>query len=254
MLRRLIAATALTAGTSITAIVLLATPALAKGPTQARITGPGLDRAIVISGEGEPGQQGQLATLAGQTGLFTVLFGAIPGEPALTPLRNAPPSASLGPKYTLIYTLPGLTSQSGQADGQIRQDLYPRAGGGPVIYTPPGQPGYGGPRQDTTWLRGGPQLLSILDRLGVPPSAAHQAHKAIPPASRQAGSGVSAWLIATIAIIAAAALAGAALWLRHRRPTAGRGRRPRVRPPDSQNAVTARTGGGDGPGRTLPGQ
>ena len=41
MLRRLIVLTALTAGMTTAAVVALATPALAKGPSQAVITGPG---------------------------------------------------------------------------------------------------------------------------------------------------------------------------------------------------------------------
>lgn len=142
MLRRLIVVTALAAGMSI-AVITLATPALAKGPSQARITGPGLARAIVVSGAGEPGQQGMLAVLAGQTGLFTVLFGAdasVTSQPP-TPLRPQPPKASLGPRYTITYTVPGEYPLPGKQFGQIRQDLYPRAAGGPVIFTPPRQPG-----------------------------------------------------------------------------------------------------------------
>jgi hypothetical protein len=73
MLRRLIVVTALAAGMSIAAAVALATPALAKGPSQARITGPGLVHAIVVSGGGEPGLPGKLGSLAEQTSLFTRL-------------------------------------------------------------------------------------------------------------------------------------------------------------------------------------
>src|SRR5215472_12089568 len=238
MPRKLIAA-ALTAGMSMTVIVILAMPALAKGPTQARITGPGLDRAIVISGGGEPTEHSKLATLAGQTGLFAVLFGAVPGMPALTPLRSAPPGASLGPKYTLIYTVPGLPSPS-QMDGQYRQYLYPDAGGGPVIYTPPGQPSWA-QYQLSAWVRGGPQLLSILGRLGVKAVAPPQAGKAVasyrprttmppaPHASGKAAVGVATWLVAAIAMAAATALAGSALLLRRRAPIARRGGRAQVR-------------------------
>ena len=86
MLRRLIVVTALAAGVSIAAGITLATPALAKGPSQARVTGPGLVHAVVVSGDGEPGQQGMLAALAGQTGLFTVLFGPTAGIPGPTPV------------------------------------------------------------------------------------------------------------------------------------------------------------------------
>src|SRR5438876_964438 len=82
----------------------LAAPALAKGPSQARITGPGLAHAIVVTGSGEPGQLGRLSTLAEQTGLFTALFGTNASVPPQTPprLRTAPPKASLGPRYTII--------------------------------------------------------------------------------------------------------------------------------------------------------
>src|SRR6516165_4577594 len=123
MMRRLIVVTAFAAGISIAAAITLATPALAKGPSQARITGPGLVHAIVVSGEGEPGQQGRLATLAGLTGLFTVLFGPGAGVPAQTPTRlPPPPKASLGPPYTVIYTVPGVTPQPGEQFGQVRQE------------------------------------------------------------------------------------------------------------------------------------
>jgi hypothetical protein len=227
MLRRLIVVTALAAVMSIAAVITLATPALAKGPSQARITGPGLARAIVVSGAGEPGQQGMLAVLAGQTGLFTALFGADASVPYQTPtrLRPQPPKASLGPRYTVIYTVPGVTPQPGEQFGRIHQDLYPGAVGGPIIYTPPGQDGFGRPLQVTGWLRASPQLTRTLAQLGVPsrsgtryapqtrPAAAH------PAAAHQAGSPALAWLIASAAAIAAAALA-TGLLLRHRKPAA----------------------------------
>ncbi len=171
MLRRFIVLTFLAAGTAIAVTAAVATPALAKGATQASITGPGLARPVTISAQGEalPGQGDTLSSLAGQTGLFTVLFGpgsGTPDEPS--PLRTPPAAASLGPKYTVTYTVPGVTPEPGQADGQIRQDLYPRAAGGPVIYTLPGQQGFGQPLQATGWLRGTPQLTATLTRLGVP--------------------------------------------------------------------------------------
>src|SRR5437773_4992803 len=171
MLRRLIAVTALAAGMSVAAAMTLATPALAKGPSQARITGPGLSRAIVVSGNGEPGEQGRLASLALQTGLFTVMFGASAGLGGTAPARltTPPPKDSLGPRYTLVYTVPGVIPRPGQQYGRVSQDLYPRAAGGPLIYTPPGQQGFGGPLTVTGWLRGRPPLTRTLAELGVPP-------------------------------------------------------------------------------------
>lgn len=243
MLRRLIVVTALAAGMCIAAALMLAPPALAKGPSQARITGPGLVHAIVVSGDGEPGQQGRLATLAGQTSLFTVLFGPGGSIPAPTRLRTPSPKASLGPRYTVIYTVPGVTPQPGEQFGRIRQDLYPRAAGGPVIYTPPGQSGFGQPLLVTGWLRGSPQLTRTLVQLGVPlrpgtqaapqtrlPPAAH------PAAAHQAGSRTPGWLIASAAAIAAAALAGTALRLRHRKPATVHDSQPKTSGPASGSA------------------
>jgi hypothetical protein len=123
VLRRLTVVTAVAAGMSIAAAITLATPALAKGPSQARITGSGPARAIVVSGSGEPGQQGRLATLAVQTRLFTVLFGVNAGVPAQPPprLRTPPQKAALGPRYTIIYTVPGVTRSSRLLDvGSLR--------------------------------------------------------------------------------------------------------------------------------------
>ena len=85
-----------------------------------------------------------------------------------SPLRTPPAAASLGPKYTLTYTVPGVTPEPGQPDGQVRQYLYPRAAGGPMIYTLPGQQGFGAPLQATGWLRGTRQLTATLTQLGVP--------------------------------------------------------------------------------------
>jgi hypothetical protein len=226
MLRRLIAVAALAVGMSIAAAMTLATPAFAKGPSQASITGPGLVRAIVVSGNGEPGEQGRLANLAEQTGLFTVMFGAgASSGPAPARLHTPPPTASLGPRYTLVYTVPGVTPRPGQQFGRVRQDLYPRAAGGPLIYTPPGQQGFGGPLTVTGWFRGRPQLTRTLAQLGVPPAAgpqaakpAHRATAVHPAAAHRAGARTPGWIIASAAVIVAAALAGTALWLRRRKP------------------------------------
>jgi hypothetical protein len=210
---------------------MLATPALAKGPSQAHITGPGLAHAIVVSGNGEPGQPGMLDTLAVQTGLFTVMFGANATVPpqTLSQLRIPPPKSALGPQYMIIYTVPGVSPPPGEQFGQIRQYLYPRAADGPVIYTPPGQHGFGGPVQVSGWMRASPHLPRILGRLGVPSrpgtQAAHRArlpHPAYPAAAHQPSPRNLAWLIASASAIAVAAIAGPALWLRHRNPRSAR--------------------------------
>ena len=70
-------------------------------------------------------------------GFFEVAWGTQPRRVlAKSPTRN------LGPKYSVVYVVPG---PSGQND-LIRQDLYPHAKGGPVTYTPAGQPFFGNRR------------------------------------------------------------------------------------------------------------
>ena len=229
MPRRFIVLTSLAAGTAIAVAAAVATPALAKGATQASITGPGLARPVTISAQGEalPGQSDTLSSLAGQTGLFTVLFGpgsGTPDEPS--PLRTPPAAASLGPRYTLTYTVPGVTPGPGQPAGQVRQYLYPRAAGGPMIDTLPGQQGFGQPLQATGWLRGTPQLTATLTRLGVPAGAslpsspgstASVSAAAAPAAVPKPGDTTApAALIATIVSAVVIAVAGTAWWLRRR--------------------------------------
>ena len=254
MPRRFIAFTSLAAGAAIAVTVALATPAFAKGATQASITGPGLAHPVTVSvaagSEALPGQGDALSSLADQTGLFTVLFGpsigdvSMPGMPDMpSRLRPPPAAATLGPKYTVTYTVPGVTPAPGQASDQIRQYLYPRAAGGPVIYTLPGQHGFGQPLQATGWLRGTPQLTATLTRLGIPAGAslpaapgsaasvpsAPASTAAVPAALAPAAAPkpndttAPAWLIAPIASAVAIVIAGTALWLRRRpRPAIGR--------------------------------
>jgi hypothetical protein len=227
MLRRPIIVTALVGVISIVAMAV-ATPAFAKGPLRARITGPGLARAVVVRGPGEPGQVGLLATLAEQTSLFAVLFGPGGGLPAPRLLRSEPRTTALGPRYAVVYTVPGVPPQGSEQFGRIRQDLYPRAAGGPIVYTPPGQRGFGRALSVTGWFRESPRLLHTLTKLGVltrpgGPASRRQAHgprAAEPAPAHQAGSGLLAWLIASAATIAAAALLVTAFWLRRRRPAA----------------------------------
>src|SRR6185437_259586 len=139
------------------------------------------------------------------------------------------------PRYAVTYTVPGITPAPGQARDQIRQYLYPRAAGGPVIYTLPGQQGFGQPLQATGWLRGTPQLTATLTRLGIPTGASLPS-AASSPAARAAApkpndTTAPAWLIATIASTVAIVIAGTALWLRRRpRPAPDRpGQPPRRR-------------------------
>lgn len=220
MLRRLISVGGLVIGASLAAAVVTAGPALAKGATKAMITGPGLARPIIVADAGEPGQSGKLATLAEQSGLFTVLFGASTIGPE-TAVPSPPPHAALGPRYALVYTVPGVEPQPGERYGRLRQDLYPHAIGGPLTYTPPGQHGFTQQLPATGWLRADPALVRTLTQLGLPAAskpASVRPHPADPPGASATPdrSGVPTWPIGIAAGLVAAAIAGATLW-RHRR-------------------------------------
>jgi hypothetical protein len=163
LLRRLITIACLTTGM----LLLAAAPALAKGASQAQITGPGLSHPILVGGNGEPGTDSNLGNLALQGGMFDGLYG--PNEVAGGPkvLVKAPEKWSLGSAYEVTYTLPWTDVSGATTNETFRQDIYPYAVGGPVIYTAPGQKVTGG---STTagWMRGGAGLSATLTKLGIP--------------------------------------------------------------------------------------
>jgi hypothetical protein len=111
-------------------VAMLALPAtaLGKGPSEARITGPGLAKAIEISGEETEGSP--VMDLADAAGFFPAAFGQTP-----SPMTASAPKGNLGPRYSIEYTVPG-------PDGgtqTIRQDGYPYATPYSVTYMKPGQ-------------------------------------------------------------------------------------------------------------------
>jgi hypothetical protein len=113
---------------AVAAFALPAT-ALAKGPSEARITGPGLAKAITISGPEADGSP--IMNLADVAGFFPAAFGQTPD-----PMSPAPPKTGLGPKYSLDYVVPG----GDMTNFKIHQDLYPYATSGGWTYMPAGQP------------------------------------------------------------------------------------------------------------------
>src|SRR5262245_14541893 len=115
--------------TAVVAALALPTTALAKGPSEARITGPGLSKAIEITGaesEGTP-----IMNLAAATGFFPAAFGRSP-----SPMRPAPPKSGPGPKYSIEYVVPAGNLKS----NKIHEDLYPYAKSGGWTFMPKGQP------------------------------------------------------------------------------------------------------------------
>jgi hypothetical protein len=147
------------------AVLLLAVPtaAQAKGATGATIDGGGPGGLpggpITLGGDGEPGSSTDLGMLAQGTGLYAVVFGGDPGA-----VLKAAPTERLGPRYAITWTFP---DPAGGKDRKVRQRVWPYAAGGPVTFTPAGQPVL-----DTTttggWYQGfdGPRVQLI--ELGLP--------------------------------------------------------------------------------------
>ena len=100
------------------ALVALVLPALAaaKGPVSASVSGPRLDGALTIRGDGE-GHGTALGTLAMKSGFFPQMFGQSP-DPTLA----SRPSGSVGPRYKVVYIVPG----PNDIQSRVVQFVYPR--------------------------------------------------------------------------------------------------------------------------------
>ncbi|HSC49781.1 MAG TPA: hypothetical protein VLD16_05900 [Gaiellaceae bacterium] len=175
------------------ALAALALPAaaLAKGPSEGSISGPGFSKTVKVLNDGGGGSPGDNLTQA--SGFFPSAFGQSPD-----PMLHGKPSGPLGPRYTVVWKVPG----GGGETYRLRQDLYPYARGGAVAYTKPGQPVFGTPSRGG-WYRS-PDLKPTLVALGL---ARHA------PSS---SSGPSIALIAGLAAAAVLAAVGLLAWRRQR--------------------------------------
>ena len=188
---------------AVAAAVVLGAPATAaaKGATKATVTGPGVDSAITIGGNGEPGSGSTLGTLAESAGFFPAVFRQSPD-----PMLPAGPKGSLGPKYVISYVMPGPNGSS----STIRQHVYPYAQPTPVTYTPSGQRIWNHQTTRGGWYAASPALKTVLVAAGLP--------KAAPTSESTEGFALSTPLVATLAVAATLALlaAGTMLALRRR--------------------------------------
>ena len=171
---------------------LLAPAALAKGPSEASITGPGLSKPITFKGMDDASK------LTEYTGVFPAAFGQSPD-----PMLKGRPVGRLGQKYTISYVVPGPNSQT----FHLSQDVYPYARGGAVTYMKPGQAIFDS-RTIGGWYPAGSALKDFLIRAGLPGTAP------------RASSGTNFALVAGIGIPGALVLAGAALLVARRRSRA----------------------------------
>jgi hypothetical protein len=146
------------------AVLLVAVPtaAQAKGASAATISGGGPGGLpggpITLKGDGEPGSGTDLANLADQAGVFTLLFDDGSGGEL-----EAVPTGRRGPRYTITWTFP-----NGQGtDDTVRQSVWPYAAGGPLTYMASGQPVLES-RTKGGWYRASDSLRQNLISLGLP--------------------------------------------------------------------------------------
>jgi hypothetical protein len=126
-------------------LLLLPATALAKVNVAARgyavITGPRLIHPIVLTAPWDRSRGGYYGNeaefflhLAESSGAIPAGRDLLPGggsvPDGVVPLRSGPASASLGPAYRLTWFRNGSTDV-------VTQKVYPYAGGGPIVYTPP---------------------------------------------------------------------------------------------------------------------
>lgn len=140
------------------AIVVTASSAFAKGPSQAVIEGPGLSSPVALRPPGQPTIGPALATMVQKSDLFDGLFRTRPDS-----TFTRPPEWQLGPRYTVTYTLPGPGGAS-----IIVQYIYPYAFPAPVTHMPPDQPFWRNERTAGGWHLAGPALKDMLIEVGLP--------------------------------------------------------------------------------------
>ena len=167
----------LAAAGALAALVATA-PAAAKGPSTASLTGPGLDHAVPFNGDGESGSGTPLGSLVELGGFFPQMFLQVPDSTARTR-----PSGNLGPRYRMVYRVPGPNGVS-----KVVQDVYPYAKT-PVTYMRPNQHFWGSNRTHGGWFVSGLGLKATLVAAGLPES---------PPPASSGGSFPWAWLGAGI--------------------------------------------------------
>jgi hypothetical protein len=141
------------------ALLALVLPALAaaKGPVSASISGPGLQSPLTVSGDGE-GPGTALGTLAMSSGFFAQMFGQTP-DPTFT----TRPKRALGPRYKVVYVVPG----GSDIQSRVVQWIYPYAKPVALTHMKANQLFWQTERTHGGWYRATPALKQMLARAGL---------------------------------------------------------------------------------------
>jgi hypothetical protein len=181
-------------------IWLSAAGAVAKGPDQAVVSGPGIDQQIVVRNPGAPTIGPDLAALIESSGIMNQLWCATCGD-----LSAKQPTGNLGPMYLVQYRVPSLI---GGPTRWVEQRVYPFAHPRPLTFVPPGQR-FWHQRTVGDWYEGSSRLRTALVDIGVPRSStlAPPAVDTVPLAPNGVEVGViAAGIAVVIAIIVGLAL------------------------------------------------
>lgn len=177
-------------------LLFMPTTAEAKGPTGGTLDGEGIAAPIEVPGSEETGG---IAALADATGFFAAAFGQQPD-----PMLHEAPTAELGRRLTMSWTLPSGPS----TEGIVTQDIYPLAAGGPLTYTAPGQPFFGSEHTRGGWYRAPTSLTDLLGKLGVPGVSSTKPAVTAPAAAPAPANGSStSWTAPALGLLLGAALA-----------------------------------------------
>jgi hypothetical protein len=180
-------------------------PAVAKGPSQGIITGPGLSEPITLREPGAATIGPDLAKVLEQSRFS--LSGSDGGRLAHRP------AGDLGPRYTITYDM----TLSDRLSGTIVQYVYPYAEPLPITYMPGRQTYWGTQETVGAWYAARTGLRQTLIDVGLPASASPQpaaGSEAGPSAvSRPAGSILTGLVVATVFL----ALALVAILMRRNR-------------------------------------
>jgi hypothetical protein len=206
-------------------LVALASPAAAKGPVGVMITGPS-GKAVGAGGSVEDPMPPAFMSLMSELGLWRALGSAELEGPG--PFSPSPPDGladdALGPRFRVDWEM----YHGGTAKGDLvlTQYVYPSAPGGPVVYTPGGQPiePYA-PETTGGWARTTGDVTATLTALGVDLSArAPAAAPARTPArGAQGGTDLAPALAGAGAAVLAAVVAAAVVVRRRRGAPAAAG-------------------------------
>jgi hypothetical protein len=182
-------------------VVSSVTPAMAKGPQRATITGPELDHEVSLGAL-------DTALLAQGTDLLTSL--SLPGCRHTDGCSHQRPGGGLGPRFTITYTML-MPNRSGHEErSYVVQYVYPEARPKAVAYIPPGQHVSPWPATRSTWVVTERDLLSVagIDASGsAAPTAAPTSFAPAVPDPVEPSAASEVWLAAVIAgIITASAL------------------------------------------------